>query len=274
MPDRLAARDAIARGISGRLPGRRAAADRPADAAAAVAAGALHAPLRSGADLQLGRVRRGDGAASVRRSPPLIHHEDGFNEDEARAAEPAPQPLSPARAWRRRTAWSCRPRGSSGSRAILGHASPVAHSQRRRRSRDFAGPPEPGAIPGFERQADEVVIGTVAGLRAVKNLPRLVRAFAAHAATSRRGWSSSARGRKASGSRPRRAARGVAARLLMPGFLERSRALDRPFRHLRSCPPTASNSPSPWSRRWRRGCRRWRPRSATSPSSSPRTTGR
>ena len=50
------------------------------------------------------------------------------------------------------------------------------------------GPRGRDAIPGFERRPGEVVIGTVAGLRAVKNLPRLVRAFAAHDATRRRGW--------------------------------------------------------------------------------------
>ena len=51
MPDRLTARDAIARGIKVDFPQRRAAADRGADAAQALAAGALHARLRSGADL-------------------------------------------------------------------------------------------------------------------------------------------------------------------------------------------------------------------------------
>src|SRR3546814_17065224 len=34
------------------------------------------------------------------------------------------------------------------------------------------------AIPGFDRRAGEVVIGTVAGLRRVKDLPHLVRAAA------------------------------------------------------------------------------------------------
>jgi glycosyltransferase involved in cell wall biosynthesis len=47
--------------------------------------------------------------------------------------------------------------------------------------RRFAEGPEPDAIPGFQRRDGELVIGTLAGLRAVKNLPRLVRAFAAAA---------------------------------------------------------------------------------------------
>ena len=67
MPDKLGARDAIDRGVRVVLPGRRAGADRAADAAAPVEAVALSARLRSGADLQLGRVQRGDGAAAVRR---------------------------------------------------------------------------------------------------------------------------------------------------------------------------------------------------------------
>ena len=52
-------------------------------------------------------------------------------------------------------------------------ASPTAS-----RSRDCR-PPEADRSPASSGKPDEVVIGTVAGLRAVKNLPRLVRAFAA-----------------------------------------------------------------------------------------------
>ena len=64
------------------------------------------------------------------------------------------------------------------------------------------------------------MIGTVAGLRAVKNLPRLVRAFAAMTHKAARlvivgeGPESEAIAAEAR-------ARGVAARLLMPGFLAR-----------------------------------------------------
>jgi glycosyltransferase involved in cell wall biosynthesis len=44
--------------------------------------------------------------------------------------------------------------------------------------RRFAAPPKPDALPGFERRPGELVIGTVAPLRAEKNLGRLIRAFA------------------------------------------------------------------------------------------------
>ena len=82
----------------------------------------------------------------------------------------------------------------------------------------FLAPPEPGAIPGFERQPGEVVIGTVAGLRAVKNLPRLVRAFAAMGHKPAR---LVIVGEGPQSERIAAEARtlGVAGRVLMPGFL-------------------------------------------------------
>lgn len=43
----------------------------------------------------------------------------------------------------------------------------------------FAAAPVPGAIPGFTRAAGETIVGTLAPLRAEKNLGRLLRAFAA-----------------------------------------------------------------------------------------------
>jgi glycosyltransferase involved in cell wall biosynthesis len=52
-----------------------------------------------------------------------------------------------------------------------------AHSQRRPAER-FGSAPAGDAIPGLVRVPGETIIGTIAGLRPVKNLPRLVRAFA------------------------------------------------------------------------------------------------
>lgn len=43
----------------------------------------------------------------------------------------------------------------------------------------YAALPDPRAIAGFEKAADELIVGTVAPLRAEKNLGRLLRAFAA-----------------------------------------------------------------------------------------------
>lgn len=158
-------------------------------------------------------------AAKMFGGAPLIHHEDGFSEDEAetlktrrnlyrRLGLPAAFRLVvPSERLERiaRTAW-----GQTPARIVrIPNGVPVAH---------FATPPEEGAIPGFARRPGEIVIGTVAGLRRVKNLPRLVRAFAAMAHKDARlvivgaGPESEAIAAEA-----RRW--GVASRVLMPGFL-------------------------------------------------------
>lgn len=150
---------------------------------------------------------------------PLIHHEDGFNEDEAAALKSrrnlyrriglhgALRLVVPSRRLERIAlrAW-----GQTPARVVrIGNGVPVER---------FARPPEPGAIPGFERQPGEIVVGTVAGLRTIKNLPRLVRGFAqmrnkiARLVIVGEGPESE---RIAAQAR----AAGVAARLLMPGFL-------------------------------------------------------
>ncbi|WP_321392612.1 glycosyltransferase family 4 protein [Emcibacter sp.] len=41
----------------------------------------------------------------------------------------------------------------------------------------YGAAPRPGILPGFEKQAGEIVIGTMTPLRPEKNLPRLIRAF-------------------------------------------------------------------------------------------------
>ncbi|MBB4632119.1 glycosyltransferase family 4 protein [Sphingosinicella soli] len=155
---------------------------------------------------------------------PLVHHEDGFNDDEAVRQKPA-------RILYRRLALP--------SAAALVVPSQVLErialgpwKQPRRRvvrvpngidSALFSEPPPAGSIPGFERREGEVVVGTLAGLRKVKNLPRLVRAFAA----ATRIVSVPAR-LVIVGEGPEREAilaaateAGVADRLLMPGFLGR-----------------------------------------------------
>jgi glycosyltransferase involved in cell wall biosynthesis len=112
--------------------------------------------------------------------PPLIHHEDGFNQDEAdglkqgrnryrriglgaahRLVVPSEQLEKIAR-----TAWK-----QPATRVErIPNGIPVEL---------YALPPDDDALPGLSRRSGELVIGTVAGLRPVKNLPRLVRAFAA-----------------------------------------------------------------------------------------------
>ena len=115
----------------------------------------------------------------VYRLGPLVHHEDGFNEDEASG-------LKTSRNWFRRIA--------------LGRASALVVPSRRLEAialgpwqqprgrvkyipngidlAAYARKPKPDALPRVVKRAGELWLGTLAGLRPVKNLPRLVRAFA------------------------------------------------------------------------------------------------
>lgn len=111
--------------------------------------------------------------------PPLIHHEDGFNEDEARG-------LDPRRNLFRRIALA-RAHALVVPSERLRRVALAAWKQPEHRLRRiangidvdaYAEPPEPGAIPGLAREDGRLVVGTLAGLRAVKNLPLLVRAVA------------------------------------------------------------------------------------------------
>lgn len=113
------------------------------------------------------------------RLPPLIHHEDGFNEDEAKR-------LNPARNLFRRIALA-RVDGLVVPSRFLHDVARSAWHQPEVRIRHipngidvdaYAHSPVPDAIPGFVRQEGRLVVGSLAGLRAVKNLPRLVRALA------------------------------------------------------------------------------------------------
>lgn len=112
--------------------------------------------------------------------PPLIHHEDGFNESEQKK-------LNWKRNWFRKFALG-------GSQAIVVPSEslqqiardvwkqPEQKIQRIPNGIDvkrFQKKPQRGALPGFRKGKDEIIVGTLAGLRAVKNLPRLVRACAA-----------------------------------------------------------------------------------------------
>ncbi len=112
--------------------------------------------------------------------PPLIHHEDGFNADEAhrqrlgrmlfrRAMLPAAaQIIVPSRQLYEiaRALWKC-------------PAAQLVQIPNGIDTRRFAAPAEMGQVPGFQRHTDDIVIGTIAGLRPVKNLARLIRAVAA-----------------------------------------------------------------------------------------------
>lgn len=111
--------------------------------------------------------------------PPLVHHEDGFNEDEAGG-------LKRSRNLFRRVALASASALVVPSRRLEAIAL-GAWKQLRGRVRligngidtaAYLKIPAPDAVPGLVKAPGEKWVGTLAGLRAVKNLPRLVRAFA------------------------------------------------------------------------------------------------
>ncbi len=109
--------------------------------------------------------------------PPVIHHEDGFNSDEAFR-------LNRVRNMYRRIALTAAhglvvPSHKLESIAYHSWKQPKARIHRISNGIDVAAygrKPDPRAIPSFKRLPGHVVVGTLAGLRPVKDLPMLVRA--------------------------------------------------------------------------------------------------
>ena len=114
---------------------------------------------------------------SSKGMPPVVHHEDGFDADEADG-------LKPQRNLYRRFALTKAealvvPSETLEQIALRTWKQPRERVHRIANGIDtalYAKKPDPKAIPGFKRKPGEVVIGTLAGLRAVKDLPMLVRA--------------------------------------------------------------------------------------------------
>lgn len=111
--------------------------------------------------------------------PRLVHHEDGFNQDEAAR-------LKPLRNWFRRIALGRTSALVVPSRRLERIALEVWHQPPGRVHRipngidvaAYARRPRRDALPRIVKRPGELWLGTLAGLRAIKNLPRLVRAFA------------------------------------------------------------------------------------------------
>ncbi len=220
MPEALSAKEAIDPGVDVTFPGD----DAPA----------LHGKPGLGRYQRLANYMRGFDlvltynwgamdAVGARRlfgwnGPPLIHHEDGFNADEANGLN-----------WKRNAFRRlCLPAAAMvvvPSRTLESLATTVWHQPASRLKRisngiataAYARAPEPDSIPGFTRGEGDIIIGTLAGLRAVKNLPRLVRAVARLGKNARL---------VIVGEGPERGAiegeaekLGIADRVLMPGFL-------------------------------------------------------
>ncbi len=117
--------------------------------------------------------------AEVLKLPPLVHHEDGFNQDEASrlkwrrnvyrrvALFRAQKLVVPSQRLERiaGTAWK---QPAAMVRRIPNGIPVFAYGRK----------PRPDVLPRLIKHEGELWLGTLAGLRAVKNLPRLVRAFA------------------------------------------------------------------------------------------------
>ena len=222
VPEAIGARAAIDAGIEVEFPGD--------------AAPALYGKPALGRYLRLARYMQGfdlvlsynwgamDGVmahrllAPVMSLPPLIHHEDGFNEDEAVRLN-----------WKRN---AFRISALKGAHALvvpsvtleeIAHSvwkQPLGKVHRIANGIDIARyqrSPQPGSFPGLGRQDGDIVVGTIAGLRAVKNLPRLVRAVAA--AGSHIKLAIAGEGPERAAILAEAARLGIADRLAMPGFL-------------------------------------------------------
>ena len=110
--------------------------------------------------------------------PPLIHHEDGFNEDEVRRRKRT------RNLYRRialgRASGLVVPSELLEGIALTEWDQPIGrvkHIPNGIDTQRFARKPRADALPRLIKQPGERWVGTLAGLRAVKNLPMLVRAF-------------------------------------------------------------------------------------------------
>ena len=150
--------------------------------------------------------------------PPIIHHEDGFNGDEALR-------LNPVRNMYRRMALPAANALVVPSRVLeriaLRHWGQPAERLRRIangvRTELYAKKPRANAIPGLEKKPGETVVGTIAGLREVKDLPMLVRAVAGM--NSRMRLVIVGEGPQRQAILDQAEAMAIEDRLVMPGFL-------------------------------------------------------
>ncbi|HEX8553652.1 MAG TPA: glycosyltransferase [Sphingomonas sp.] len=227
VPDALGARDSIAKGVAYEI----AQVPPPLTGRPSVARYEAIARFMRGFDLVLTYNWGAIDGVMARRvfakgMPPLIHHEDGFNADEAGG-------LKRERNIYRRLALGAAHALVVPSQVLEGIALTIWKQPPARVRRIANGiatwayhrDPEPKVLPGFSRRAGEVVIGAVAGLREVKDLPALVRAVGGVSGRIRLVIVGEGPERQAI----RNAAQlmGLGDRLVMPGFV------DRPWRYMR-----------------------------------------
>jgi glycosyltransferase involved in cell wall biosynthesis len=226
VPDALSARDSIAKGVRYEI----AQNPPPLTGKPSVARYEAIAQYMRRFDLVLSYNWGAIDGAMARRafakgSPPLVHHEDGFNADEANG-------LKIERNIYRRLALGAAHALAVPSEVLEGIALKTWKQPRERVHRIvngigtayYAQKPEPKAIPGFTPNAKEVVIGALAGLRDVKDLTALVRAVGGVSGRVR--LVIVGEGPERANILQAAAAMGMADKLVLPGFL------NRPYRYI------------------------------------------
>ena len=217
VPDALDARDAIDPGIVVDFPSRAPSLEgKPALARYRTLAGYMQR-----FDLILTYNWGAMDAVMTRRMfhrdlPPLIHHEDGFNRDES-------ETLKTKRNLFRRLGLPATYALVVPSQRLESIAVDIWKQPKERVHRIANGIDAKSyrskptvSIAGLRKKPGEVVIGTLAGLRGVKNLPKLVRA-AASVPNSR--LVIVGEGSERDAIRTEAARIGYADRLIMPGFI-------------------------------------------------------
>lgn len=150
--------------------------------------------------------------------PPLIHHEDGFNDDEI-------DRLKKRRNWFRTIALQRSNALVVPSKTLEHIARTIWHQPLDKICRfpngidtdHFNRRPQRGSFPGFQKRNGEIVVGTIAVLRSIKNLPRLVRAVAVAGPNVRLAIVGDGPKRGAIMAEAERL--GIADRVMMPGYL-------------------------------------------------------
>ncbi len=113
--------------------------------------------------------------------PPLIHHEDGFNADETDGLKTKRNVFRRIALQRAHALVVPSVRLETIARTVW--TQPASRVRLIPNGIDvslYAQPPAADAIPGLIRTPGKRLVGTLAGLRAVKNIPRLVRAVGVH----------------------------------------------------------------------------------------------
>jgi L-malate glycosyltransferase len=151
---------------------------------------------------------------------PLVHHDEGFGADEA-------VKQNPKRVIYRRLAYPGAGKIVTVSRNLERIAAKIWRQPNSRIAYipngidvdEFSGAPEPNSIPGLVRDTGEIIIGTVARINEIKNMPLLVEAVARLRQTHPAKLVIVGEGPHAEAVHAAAGAHNMQDALLMPGFL-------------------------------------------------------